>query len=94
MLVLSRRVDESVMVGDDVEIVVVEIRRDKVRLGVKAPQSTPVHRGEIYDAIKREGRRFTPTMSEQETCPTSPTQSTDLPPSCSTPRTSTGATGG
>lgn len=42
-----------VMIGDDVKIVVVEIRGDKVRLGIEAPASVPVHRGEIYDAIQR-----------------------------------------
>lgn len=54
MLVLSRHVDESLIIGDDVEIVVVEIRGDKVRLGVKAPREVSVHRREVYDAIQRE----------------------------------------
>ena len=54
MLVLSRQIDESIMIGDDVEIIIVDVRGDKVRLGITAPKSIPVHRREIYDAIQRE----------------------------------------
>ncbi len=54
MLVLSRTKDESIMIGDDVEITIVDIRGDKVRLGITAPRNIPVHRREIYDAIQRE----------------------------------------
>jgi len=54
MLVLSRQRDESIMIGDDVEIVIVDVRGDKVRLGITAPKQIPVHRREIYDAIQRE----------------------------------------
>ena len=54
MLVLSRRKDESIMIGDDVEITIVDIRGDKVRLGITAPKSIPVHRREVYEAIQRE----------------------------------------
>jgi carbon storage regulator len=54
MLVLSRQRDESIMIGDDVEIIIVDVRGDKVRLGITAPKSIPVHRREIYDAIQRE----------------------------------------
>jgi len=54
MLVLSRQRDESIMIGDDVEITIVDIRGDKVRLGITAPKHIPVHRREIYDAIQRE----------------------------------------
>jgi len=57
MLVLSRHRDESIMIGDDVRITVVDIRGDKVRLGIDAPQEIPVHRQEVYDAIKRENAR-------------------------------------
>lgn len=53
MLVLSRRVDERVMIGDEIEVVVVAIRGDKVRLGIKAPRTMPVHREEVYCAIKK-----------------------------------------
>ena len=54
MLVLSRHIDESLIIGNDIEIVVVEIRGDKVRLGVQAPREVSVHRREVYDAIQRE----------------------------------------
>ncbi len=54
MLVLSRQRDESIMIGDDVEVTIVDVRGDKVRLGITAPKSIPVHRREIYDAIQRE----------------------------------------
>ena len=54
MLVLSRQRDESIMIGDDVEITIVDVRGDKVRLGITAPKEIPVHRREIYDAIQRE----------------------------------------
>ncbi len=56
MLVLSRQRDETIMIGDDIEITVVDIRGDKVRLGITAPASVPVHRKEVYEAIKRENR--------------------------------------
>jgi len=53
MLVLSRKKNESIIINNDITIVVVEIRGDKVRLGVEAPKEVPVHRREVYDAIKR-----------------------------------------
>ena len=53
MLVLSRKKNESIVIDDNITIVVVEIRGDKVRLGVEAPKEVPVHRREVYDAIKR-----------------------------------------
>jgi carbon storage regulator len=53
MLVLSRKKNESIIINNDITIVVVEIRGDKVRLGVEAPKEIPVHRREVYDAIKR-----------------------------------------
>jgi carbon storage regulator len=54
MLVLSRHRDESIIIGDDVVITIVDIRGDKVRLGINAPQDIPVHRREVYEAIQRE----------------------------------------
>lgn len=53
MLVLSRKKNESINIGDEVRVVVVEIRGDKVRLGIEAPKHVSVHRQEVYDAIKR-----------------------------------------
>lgn len=53
-LVLTRHFNESIMVGDDVEIKVIEIRGDKVRLGINAPKDVQVHRREVYLARKRE----------------------------------------
>jgi len=54
MLVLSRQKDESIMIGDDVEIIIVDVRGDKVRLGITAPKTIPVHRKEVYESIQRE----------------------------------------
>ena len=51
MLVLSRKKDESIIIDDDIVITVVEIRGDKVRLGIEAPRNVPVHRREVYEAI-------------------------------------------
>ena len=56
MLVLSRQRDETIMIGDNIQITVVDIRGDKVRLGIVAPREIPVHRKEVYDAIQRENR--------------------------------------
>src|SRR5438093_1300440 len=56
MLVLSRQRDETIMIGDDIEVTVVDIRGDKVRLGITAPKAISVHRKEVYDAIRRENR--------------------------------------
>ncbi|HEX8325840.1 MAG TPA: carbon storage regulator CsrA [Tepidisphaeraceae bacterium] len=56
MLVLSRQRDETIMIGDDIEVTVVDIRGDKVRLGISAPKEIAVHRKEVYEAIKRENR--------------------------------------
>jgi len=54
MLVLSRHRDESIMIGDEIVVTIVDIRGDKVRLGINAPSSIPVHRQEVFDAIQRE----------------------------------------
>jgi carbon storage regulator len=54
MLVLSRQKDESIIIGDDIEITIVDVRGDKVRLGINAPRSISVHRKEVYEAIQRE----------------------------------------
>ncbi len=57
MLVLSRHRDESIMIGDEIVVTIVDIRGDKVRLGIDAPQDIPVHRQEVYEAIQRENRK-------------------------------------
>jgi len=57
MLVLSRQRDESIMIGNDVEVTIVDVCGDKVRLGITAPKSIPVHRMEVYGAIKKEKER-------------------------------------
>jgi carbon storage regulator len=57
MLVLSRKKDEKIMIGDSITLMVIEIRGDKVRLGIEAPRDVAVHREEVYDAIKRDGAR-------------------------------------
>ena len=57
MLVLSRHRDESIMIGDEIVVTIVDIRGDKVRLGIDAPQDMPVHRQEVYEAIQRENRK-------------------------------------
>ena len=62
MLVLSRQRDETIMIGDAVEITIVDIRGDKVRLGINAPPQVAVHRKEVYDAIKAENRKAAETQ--------------------------------
>ncbi|KKM26709.1 hypothetical protein LCGC14_1582000 [marine sediment metagenome] len=57
MLVLSRQKDESVIIGDDIEITIISVRGDKVRLGINAPHNVSVHRKEIYEAIQREKKQ-------------------------------------
>jgi len=57
MLVLSRQRDETIMIGDEIEITVVDIRGDKVRLGISAPTKIAVHRKEVYEAIKKENEQ-------------------------------------
>ena len=57
MLVLSRQRDESIIIGDNIVITVVDIRGDKVRLGIEAPTEIPVHRQEVYEAIQRENAK-------------------------------------
>ncbi len=54
MLVLSRQKEESIMIGDNIEITIVDVRGDKVRLGINAPKEISVHRREIFDAIQKE----------------------------------------
>ena len=57
MLVLSRHRDESIIIGDDIVVTIVDIRGDKVRLGIDAPTDISVHRREVYEAIQRENQK-------------------------------------
>lgn len=57
MLVLTRKRDESIMIGDDIRIIVVDVRGDQVKLGIDAPRHIPVHREEVYKEIQEENRR-------------------------------------
>lgn len=61
MLVLSRQRDETIVIGDNIEVTVVDIRGDKVRLGITAPKTITVHRKEVYDAIQKEHLASAPT---------------------------------
>jgi len=67
MLVLSRKKNESIVINNDITIVVVEIRGDKVRLGVEAPKEVPVHRREVYEAIRRNEQAAQTPASEADT---------------------------
>lgn len=57
MLVLTRKRDESIIIGDDIKIIVVDVRGDQVKIGIDAPRHIPVHREEIYKEIQEENRR-------------------------------------
>jgi carbon storage regulator len=65
MLVLSRQRDESIVIGDNVVITIVDVRGDRVRLGIDAPREVTVHRREVYDAIQRENREAASIDPEQ-----------------------------
>ena len=77
MLVLSRQRDETIMIGDDIEITIVDIRGDKVRLGITAPATIPVHRKEVYEAIQRENREA--ANIKREDLPNMPAGSARIP---------------
>jgi carbon storage regulator len=64
MLVLSRKQEEKIVIGENIEIAIVEVRGDRVRLGIVAPKDVEVHRKEIYDRIRKEGKR---PMGRKET---------------------------
>ena len=65
MLVLSRTRDESIIIGDNVVVTVVDIRGDKVKLGIEAPQDVTVHRREVYEAIRRENQQAAKLRPEE-----------------------------
>jgi carbon storage regulator len=65
MLVLSRQRDESIVIGDNIVVTVVDVRGDKVRLGIEAPREISVHRREVYDAIQRENQQAAQIRPEE-----------------------------
>jgi carbon storage regulator len=75
MLVLSRKKNESIVINNDITVTVIEIRGDKVRLGIVAPKDVPVHRQEVYDAIhgKEPAATPTPVVVNQTDKPLDPT---------------------
>ena len=73
MLVLSRQLDQSIVIGDDIVITVVDIRGDKVRLGIAAPNSIPVHRWEVFEAIQKESGQPITLSAGPAKSPTTPT---------------------
>ena len=64
MLVLSRYKDQSIYIGDDIVVTIVDVRGDRIRLGIEAPANVPVHRQEIYEAIQRENAESSMTRRE------------------------------
>ncbi len=70
MLVLTRKVNQSIMIGDEIEVVVLEVRGEQVRLGIKAPRNVTVHRREIYEAIQKEN--LMSAQAQPEDVPTAP----------------------
>ncbi len=69
MLVLSRKVNETIIINDNIVVTVVDIRGDKVRLGIEAPKDVPVHRQEVYDAIKRAAGTNTARNADSSSSP-------------------------
>ncbi len=76
MLVLSRQRDESIIIGDNIVITIVDIRGDKVRLGIQAPVEIPVHRQEVYEAIQRENMQ----AAQSGDAKSEPVSSESVPP--------------
>ena len=79
MLVLSRHRDESIIIGDNIVITIVDIRGDKVRLGIDAPKEIPVHRQEVYDAIQREKEAEQKAQAEPAANETPPAKEANSP---------------
>ena len=83
MLVLSRQRDQSIMIGDDIKITIVDVRGDKVRIGIEAPKNVSVHRKEVYEAIRREDQ-----PSDQPANGSPPGDSAEPPQAVPQPKTS------
>ena len=66
MLILARKHNESIMVGDDIEIVVLEIKGEQIKLGVKAPDNIRVYRGEVYKEIQIENREAAANIKKEQ----------------------------
>ncbi|MBI4136151.1 MAG: carbon storage regulator CsrA [Candidatus Vogelbacteria bacterium] len=84
MLILSRRRDETIMIGDDIEITVVDIRGDKVRLGITAPRRIQIHRQEVYDAIKQAQLSRSSSKEDSSKPPSGPVAPGQRPPTTPT----------
>jgi len=74
MLVLSRKINQSIMIGDGIRIVVVGVDRDQVKLGIEAPRDIPVHRSEVYEEIQRSNRSAADAPMAPSTGAASPTR--------------------
>ena len=67
MLILSRKSGERIVIGTDIEVVVMDTRGDRVRIGIDAPQEVPVHRNEVHERIQRQ-QRMEPKLTTSEEC--------------------------
>lgn len=63
MLILTRKPNQSIMIGDQIEIVIVEVRGDQVKIGIKAPKNISVHRSEVYKEIQEQNKQATNSLS-------------------------------
>ncbi len=63
MLILTRKINQSIMIGDQIEIVVVEVRGDQVKLGIKAPKNVSVHRSEVYKEIQEQNKKASKSLN-------------------------------